>query len=162
MNFIGIELFIKILHILVYDGLLCLPMRPFYPAINGVSDRSFSSFAGEKGLIMPERKAYRFFLGANSPDGFHSFYDQLIDLNTAKEVIIIKGGPGSGKSSFMKRAAAPLTDAGYLTEYISCSADPDSLDGIIFPELGLAFVDGTQPHAVVSKTTNLFGPAVLV
>lgn len=103
------------------------------------------------GLVMPEQKTYRFFLGANSPEGFYSFYDQLIDLSMAKEVYIIKGGPGSGKSSFMRRAAAFLTDAGFTTEYICCSADPDSLDGIVFPEIGLAFVDGTQPHAAVTK-----------
>ena len=55
---------------------------------------------------MPDHKTYRFFLGANSPDGFVSFFDHLINLDTAKEVIIIKGGPGVGKSSFMRRAAA--------------------------------------------------------
>jgi Cdc6-like AAA superfamily ATPase len=98
---------------------------------------------------MPEQKAYRFFLGANSPDGFYSFYDQLIDLETAKEVYIIKGGPGTGKSSFMRRASKYLTEAGITAEYINCSADPNSLDGIVFPDISLAFVDGTAPHAAV-------------
>lgn len=103
---------------------------------------------------MPEQKTYRFFLGANSPEGYYSFYDQLIDLNTAREVYIIKGGPGSGKSSFMRRATALLTEAGFATEYICCSADPDSLDGVVFPEIGLAFVDGTQPHAAAAGSKN--------
>ena len=41
---------------------------------------------------MPTQKKYRFFLGANSPEGFVSFFDHLIDLDAANEVYIIKGG----------------------------------------------------------------------
>lgn len=108
---------------------------------------------------MPTQKTYRFFLGANSPDGFVSFYESLIDLDTANEVYIIKGGPGAGKSSFMKRAAAGLTEAGLTTEFIVCSADPDSLDGVVFPEIGVAFVDGTQPHDAAANGKKLKAPA---
>jgi hypothetical protein len=32
------------------------------------------------------------------------------------------------------------------TEYIHCSADPDSLDGVVFPELKACVIDGTAPH----------------
>ncbi|MDR1116751.1 MAG: hypothetical protein LBL09_00710 [Oscillospiraceae bacterium] len=95
--------------------------------------------------------SYSFFLGANSAAGFSSLYDYLIDLETANDVFVIKGGPGSGKSSFMKRAASALIELGAVTEYIPCSSDPDSLDGIVFPELKVAFVDGTSPHVVEPK-----------
>lgn len=47
----------------------------------------------------------RYFLGANSPNGFYSLYDQLIDLESAQAVYLLKGGPGCGKSSFMRRVA---------------------------------------------------------
>lgn len=95
-----------------------------------------------------ETTAARFFLGANSPRGFVSFYDQLIDLREARDVFILKGGPGCGKSSFMRRVASKLQEAGYLREDILCSSDPDSLDGVVFPQLKLAMVDGTSPHVV--------------
>ena len=36
--------------------------------------------------------------------------------------------------------------AGETVEYILCSADPDSLDGVVLPRLGAALVDGTAPH----------------
>ena len=45
-----------------------------------------------------------FYLGANSPSGFHSLYDQLIDPEEAQRIYILKGGPGCGKSSLMRRA----------------------------------------------------------
>ena len=91
---------------------------------------------------------YHFFLGANSPEGFYSCYDSLIDLETAKDVSVIKAPPGGGKSSFMKRIAARLSEAGAETEFIHCSSDPESLDGVVFPAIGAAIVDGTAPHVV--------------
>ena len=91
----------------------------------------------------------RYFLGANSPTGFYSLYDQLIDLETAQAVYIIKGGPGCGKSSFMRRIARHAEAAGCSTHFILCSGDPDSLDGLIIPERKIALVDGTAPHVVV-------------
>ena len=92
--------------------------------------------------------SYNFFLGANSPEGFTSYYHSLIDLETAKDVMIIKAPPGGGKSSFMKRIAKRLEKAGTEVEKIWCSSDPDSLDGAVFPELKTALVDGTSPHVV--------------
>lgn len=92
--------------------------------------------------------AIQFFLGTHSPTGFYSFYDWLIDLETAHDVVILKGGPGCGKSSFMKRVADRVEAAGFTAEYILCASDPASLDGVIFPDLKSAIVDGTAPHIV--------------
>ncbi len=87
-----------------------------------------------------------FFLGANSGSGFHSFYKELIDLKEADTVYILKGGPGSGKSSLMRRIMKKAAENFIPVEKIYCSSDPDSLDGVIFPTLGKAIVDGTSPH----------------
>lgn len=84
-----------------------------------------------------------FFLGANSKNGFYSRYNELIDLQDAARVLIIKGSPGGGKSTFMRRVAENLDT--YASK-IYCSSDPDSLDGVVFPTLGVALVDGTAPH----------------
>ncbi len=86
-----------------------------------------------------------FFLGANSKNGFCSKYHELIDLKEAKRVFIIKGSPGCGKSTLMRKVSARL-DTDTLNIY--CSSDPDSLDAVIFPKLGVALVDGTSPHVV--------------
>ena len=89
-----------------------------------------------------------YFLGANSPQGFYSLYDQLIDLEQAGAVYILKGGPGCGKSTLMRRVGKAAAEAGLPVEYIICSGDPESLDGIVLPTLGAAVVDGTAPHVV--------------
>lgn len=93
----------------------------------------------------------RFYLGANSPTGFYSLYDQLIDPAQAEDIIILKGGPGCGKSSLMRRVARAMEERGQAVEYIVCSGDPDSLDAIRIPSLKAAIVDGTAPHIVEPK-----------
>ena len=90
----------------------------------------------------------QFLLGANSPTGFYSLYDELIDRDTARSVYILKGGPGCGKSSLMRRVGKHAQAAGLTVQYIVCSGDPDSLDAVILPELNAALVDGTAPHVV--------------
>lgn len=87
-----------------------------------------------------------FFLGANSPSGFYSLYDQLLDPNEARRIFLLKGGAGCGKSSLMRHVAEALAGAGERVEYIRCSGDPDSLDAVIFHDLRAAIVDATAPH----------------
>ena len=87
-----------------------------------------------------------FFLGANSPAGYCSLYDRFVDILTGENIYILKGGPDRGKSAFMKIIADNISASGYSTEFIHCSGDPDSLDGVKFPELGIAFADGAAPH----------------
>lgn len=92
-------------------------------------------------------KTAHIFLGANSAQGFYSLYDQLLS-GRFDDLLILKGGPGCGKSSFMRRVTEELSAAGHIPVYVHCSGDPDSLDGVIFPALRTALVDGTSPHAL--------------
>ncbi len=79
-------------------------------------------------------KQTHFFLGANSAEGFYGLYDQLLDARLY-DLIILKGTPGCGKSTFMRRVAAALEERGLETVYIHCSGDPESLDGVISPAI---------------------------
>jgi len=97
---------------------------------------------------MHTQKDLHFFLGANSPAGFYSLYDQLVDPYTDETLYILKGGPGCGKSSFLKTIAEGLAAVGLTVEHIHCSADPQALDAIYIPALGTAYVDGTAPHVI--------------
>ncbi len=90
----------------------------------------------------------RFFLGANSGGGFQSLYGQLKDPKETRELLLLKGGPGVGKSSFMRKLGAAAQQQGLGVEYIHCSGDPDSLDAVLVPQLGFAAVDATAPHVL--------------
>lgn len=97
---------------------------------------------------MEKGKEASFFLGANTPDGFYSLYDSLINTADGDFLWVIKGGPGCGKSSFMRYIGNAAQRAGLEVEYIYCSGDPKSLDGIYIPARRVAYVDGTAPHVI--------------
>ncbi len=95
--------------------------------------------------------ARKYFAASNSSEGFKSYYDSVFSIDKLSRLYIIKGGPGTGKSYFMKRAGQIAEECGYSVDYIYCSSDPSSLDGIIVDELCLAMLDGTSPHAYEAK-----------
>lgn len=88
-----------------------------------------------------------YFLGANTKDGFYSLYSGF-PASKADFLHIIKGGPGTGKSGFMRKIGKAAESKGYDVEYVICSGDPDSLDGVYIPALHAAWVDGTAPHII--------------
>lgn len=91
------------------------------------------------------------FLGANTPQGFVSFFDELYNPYENCRAYIIKGGPGTGKSTLMKKVLSECENRGISAEKVYCSSDPDSLDGIIVPDLGISIADGTSPHTLEPK-----------
>ncbi len=95
-----------------------------------------------------EKYNKKFFLGANSCEGFVSSFKESYDANLGFKCYIIKGGPGTGKSSFMKRIAKRANKLGIETILCPCSSDPNSLDAVILPSLKTVILDGTSPHTV--------------
>ncbi len=90
----------------------------------------------------------KFFLGANTPGGFFSRFDNLYTPDKDWFCYIIKGGPGTGKSGLMKKIAKAAENRNIKTELIYCSSDPGSLDAVIFPEKKICIADGTSPHSI--------------
>ena len=99
---------------------------------------------------MTNAKIKHVFPGGNTPQGFFSYYDYIISVD-ATRIFIIKGGPGVGKSTFMKKIGDEMLKRNYDVEFHHCSSDNNSLDGITIPALQIAFIDGTAPHIVDPK-----------
>jgi hypothetical protein len=102
-------------------------------------------------FIMREGKIKRAFLGGNTEQGFYSYYDNILPKDKATKIFIIKGGPGVGKSTFMKEIGKVLHNKGYDLEYMHCSSDINSIDGLVVPKINIALLDGTSPHVVDPK-----------
>ncbi len=92
----------------------------------------------------------KLFSGGNTCLGFHSFYD-YISTPDIKRKFILKGGPGVGKSTFMKRVGADFANLKYDLEYHWCSSDSLSLDGLVIGDQTICLLDGTAPHMIDPK-----------
>jgi len=100
---------------------------------------------------MYSKNEIKFFLGSNTKRGFVSLFEQLRDPENGYRLYILKGGPGSGKSSLMRRVAKYMEGNGHYVEYIPCASDPESLDAILDYDGKTAMVDGTAPHTLDPK-----------
>ncbi|BAF58907.1 hypothetical protein PTH_0726 [Pelotomaculum thermopropionicum SI] len=98
---------------------------------------------------MGKGRLTKVFPGGNTAYGFYSFYDHIIEPD-ATRIFVIKGGPGVGKSTFMRKIGEAMLDRGYDVEFHCCSSDNGSLDGVVIPAIRIALLDGTAPHRAVS------------
>lgn len=106
----------------------------------------------------------RYFAASNSGEGFFSLFSDVFDRKKLDKIYILRGGPGTGKSTLMKKIGRRAEDDGFSVHYILCSSDADSLDGVIIPEKKTAIFDGTAPHSAEPKyplaaevTAELYG-----
>lgn len=97
---------------------------------------------------MTTLKERHLFPGGNTSKGFYSFYRYILSQDDANRIFCIKGGPGTGKSTLMKKIGKHFSNKGYTIEYHHCSSDNDSLDAVVIKELNIALLDGTSPHIV--------------
>lgn len=96
-------------------------------------------------------KELDFLLGAVGPSGFTGYFDQIQRPSPGQVTVLIKAGPGCGKSTLMKRVSKALVEQGCTVQHIHCSSDPASLDGVICEEKQFAIVDATAPHMLEPK-----------
>ncbi|SHH29757.1 hypothetical protein SAMN02745221_02108 [Thermosyntropha lipolytica DSM 11003] len=90
------------------------------------------------------------FPGGNTCQGFYSFYDYMVSPQVQRK-FVLKGGPGVGKSTFMKKMGEDFYKQGFDIEYHWCSSDNNSLDGVVIGNHQFCFLDGTAPHIVDPK-----------
>lgn len=91
-------------------------------------------------------QAIHYFPGGNTAEGFCSHFGDILPAPMRRRMFYLKGGPGVGKSTLMRRVGEAAEKAGLEVEYFHCSSDPDSLDAVCLPQKGAALMDGTAPH----------------
>lgn len=88
------------------------------------------------------------FAGNNTSHGFVNFFQSIFNPYRSEKIYILKGGSGVGKSSFIKKFAKKIESNHHDIEYIHCSSDEKSLDGIWIPYYKIGVLDGTAPHTI--------------
>jgi len=98
-------------------------------------------------------KIRNYYAGGNTAKGFYNLYDSALeDLN---KLYILKGGPGTGKSTLIKSIGEFIVNKGINIEYLHCSSDTNSVDGVVIPEFKIGLVDGTAPHVIEPKAPGV-------
>lgn len=87
-----------------------------------------------------------YYAGGNTALGFYSLYES--NIKGLDRLFILKGGPGTGKSTLIKQIGDEWATKGYAIELLHCANDPHALDGVIIPKLKVGIVDGTTPHVL--------------
>lgn len=98
---------------------------------------------GETQLEKSAKLTHRL-LGTLTPAGARDTV-QSITQNLEKR-FFIKGYPGTGKSSMMKKLANEALRRGYDAQLVWCGLDSNSIDMVIIPELKFCIFDSTEPH----------------
>lgn len=111
--------------------------------LNQLTEKVMKTLIGEKQLSKTGSRKDRFF-GAATVDGAKDYINVL--TKTVGKRYFIKGRPGTGKSTFLKKIAEYALNRGFDAEIYHCSFDPGSLDMIILRELDLCLFDSTSPH----------------
>ena len=107
---------------------------------------------------MTDPTATRYFAASNSSTGFRNYYGDCFSEHRCDRLYIVKGGPGTGKSHFLRTVASRARRLGWQVIEYDCSSDPASLDGVLLrreghPRIGL--LDGTAPHVCEPVTPGV-------
>ena len=121
-----------------------------FDMLNGFCNDFINGFNVEK-TNKTSSRCDRFFGGA-----FHSANINYIDDLTKdiKNRYFIKGRPGTGKSTFLKKLANHFENSGYNVEVYHCGFDSNSLDMVVCRELSVCVFDSTSPHEKFPSLTN--------
>ncbi len=114
-----------------------------FEAADAVTAETADRLLGRHRRDKPSVIKHRFF-GASTPSGALDFIESL--TGSLSKRYLLKGRPGTGKSTLLRKLAAETAGRGLDAEIYSCAFDSNSLDMILWPELDLCLFDSTAPH----------------
>lgn len=113
------------------------------PGLDRLTEETIRSLLGRKSGARMGPEVHRFF-GAASIEGPLDYIPQVTEEIPRR--FFLKGRPGTGKSTFLKKVAAAARRRGCAVEIYHCSLDPRSLDLVAVRELDFCLLDSTAPH----------------
>ena len=112
--------------------------------------RADSLTSGLMNLLLHDRRLdkapavrHRFF-GASTPSGPFDYIENLTSALSKR--YLLKGRPGTGKSTLLKKISSAASERGFDVEVYHCGFDSGSLDMVLLPELDACVFDSTVPH----------------
>ncbi len=122
-----------------------------WDGLNKQIEEFFHDLFGTSQLEKEGKRTHRL-LGTLTPAGARDTV-QSITQNLERRVFI-KGYPGTGKSSMLKKLADEAESRGYDVQLVWCGLDSNSIDMVILPELKFCIFDSTEPHVYFPDETR--------
>ncbi len=97
------------------------------------------------------KERHRFF-GAATADGPIDYVEQITE--SIGKRYFIKGRPGTGKSTLLKKLVVDGIKRGINVYVYHCGLDPNSLDMVILRDLDIVIFDSTAPHEYFPSKDN--------
>ena len=131
----------------IFSGILCIDISKGADKMPKKDTLAFSNSKFSQINLVSRANSY--FAASNTAKGFTHDFEEI--FRPCKRIYILKGGPGTGKSSLIRAVASEATNRDIPVEYFYCSSDTSSLDGVIIGDNEIAVIDGTSPHTVDPK-----------
>lgn len=122
-----------------------------YADLNQFSQERILALLGSHTQNRKASAVHRFF-GAATERGAVDYIQNLTE-NIGKRYFI-KGRPGTGKSTFLKKLAERAVTNGFDVEIYHCAFDPNSLDMVVVRDLDFCLFDSTSPHEYFPDREN--------
>ena len=86
------------------------------------------------------------FASSHTSQGFYTFIPELI--KGLGRVYILKGAPGTGKSTFIRLVGETMSEQGLEVEFWISALDAITPDGVYLPQLDIAIINGSLPESI--------------
>lgn len=96
-----------------------------------------------------------YFAGANTQSGFVNYFSDILPNTDNAKILYLRGAPGVGKSTVLKKLAAQWEKDGLNVTYYPCASDAESLDAVAAGDF--CALDATQPHALFCDLPRVEG-----
>lgn len=100
-------------------------------------------FKGEPASLTVGKERHLFASGI-TPKGMVNFLETIV--GPYKKKYVITGGPGTGKSTLLKKVATAALERGYYVEMYHCPLNPEKVEHVVIPALDVALTKSIEPH----------------
>ncbi|NMA79360.1 MAG: hypothetical protein GX967_01785 [Clostridiales bacterium] len=100
-------------------------------------------------------KKTKYYLGTNSPNGYITKFNELIESNKY-HCYILKGMPGIESRAVLEHISRRYQHRESGIEYYYCCNSEDKLDAILMEDSKIIVVDGTMPHIFETSIPGIF------
>ncbi|MBO8126593.1 MAG: ATPase, partial [Firmicutes bacterium] len=109
---------------------------------------------GNRPVSEIEGKIRHLFGSAITPDGMINHLETIIDPMPMK--IVLHGLPGTGRSKLLNKVAEAGIERGLDLEMFHCALNPDRVEHLVVPDLGVAITTSEEPHAYTRSKSDLW------